>query len=102
MAFAENSVYYETVAASQTAQALGAAGARGDFISHLVIIPASTSPGSVALLDDSASITVFAGGASSLTELKPIHVPLGLTSKNGAWKITTGANVAVIACGRFT
>lgn len=95
-------VYYETVAASQTAQALGAAGAKGDYLAQIVIIPATTSPGAVSILDDATSISVFAGGASSVTELKPIVVTLGLTSKNGAWKITTGANVSVIACGQFT
>jgi hypothetical protein len=38
---------YETVAASQTAQVLGGSGATGDYISHLLVIPATTSPGNV-------------------------------------------------------
>lgn len=92
---------YETVAASQTAQVLGGSGALSDFIAGVVIIPASTSPGSVALLDNATSITLFAGGASSLTELKPFYVPLNMRSVSGAWKITTGANVSVIAIGGF-
>jgi len=93
---------YETVAASQTAQTLGPTGAVGDYVDRLIIIPATTSPESVALLDNATSITVFPGGASSVPGLAPIVVPLGMTSTSGAWKITTGANVSVIAVGRFT
>lgn len=92
---------YETVAASQTAQVLGATGAKGDHIKRLIIIPASTSPGAVALLDDTTSINILPGGATSVTELKPMVVDLDLLSVNGAWKVTTGANVSVIAVGTF-
>jgi hypothetical protein len=93
---------YETVAASQTAQVLGATGATGDYISCLLIIPASTSPGAVVLLDGATSITVFAGGGSSLTNLVPFVVPLGLRSVSGPWKVTTGASLSVIGTGDFT
>lgn len=94
---------YETVAASQTTQALGATGAAGDLLSRLVIIPATTSPGAVAIKDGAdTAITVFAGGASSLTELKPIVVELGVESAAGAWQVTTGADVSVVAIGNFT
>ena len=93
---------YETVAASQTAQILGSTGAIGDRVSHLVIIPATTSPGNVLLLDNATSITVFAGGASSVPSLIPFSVPLSMYSTSGAWKVTTGANVSVIAVGSFT
>jgi hypothetical protein len=93
---------YETVAASQTAQVLGVTGAAGDKLEGVLIIPATTSPGSVAILDDSTSITVFTGGASSVSNLVPFYVPLGLRSVSGQWKITTGANVSVIASGNFT
>lgn len=94
--------WYETVAASQTAQVLGLTGAAGDYVERLIIIPASTSPGAVALLDDTTSINILPGGATSVTELKPIVVELGMTSVNGAWKVTTGASVSVIAIGRFS
>lgn len=92
---------YETVAASQTAQVIGTTGGAGDFIEGLLIIPATTSPGTVALIDGATSVTVFAGGASSVSTLIPFSIPLGMTSVNGAWKITTGSNVSVIATGRF-
>lgn len=93
---------YETVAASQTAQALGATGALGDYLSGVLIIPLTTSPGVVTLLDNATSIPIFVGGATSVSNLAPIWVPLGITSVSGAWKVTTGANVQAIAVGKFT
>lgn len=93
---------YETVAASQTAQPLGATGATGDYISGLLVIPATTSPGNVLLLDNAISITVFTGGATSVSNLVPFFIPLGMISVSGAWKVTTGANVSVIGIGNFT
>ena len=93
---------YETVAASQTAQVLGLNGAQGDYLQRLIIVPSSLSPGVVTILDNATSINVLPGGASSLTELKPITVEIGAYSVSGAWKVTTGANVSVIAVGTFT
>jgi hypothetical protein len=93
---------YETVAASQTAQVIGATGAAGDYIHGILVVPATTSPGNVLLLDNATSITVFTGGATSVADLKPFLIPLGLKSVSGAWKITTGANVSVIGIGNFT
>jgi hypothetical protein len=92
---------YETVAASQTAQVLGATGGAGDFIRGILVIPATTSPGNVLLLDNATSITVFAGGASSVSNLVPFFIPLGMISVSGAWKITTGTNVSCIGIGNF-
>lgn len=93
---------YETVAASQTAQVLGATGATGDYIGSLLVIPATTSPGLVTLLDGAISIPVFVGGASSVSNLLPFTIQLGMQSVSGAWKVTTGANVSVIGIGDFT
>lgn len=93
---------YETVAASQTAQVLGATGGTGDTLKGVLIIPASVSPGVVTILDNATSINIFAGGTNSLTELKPFYVPLGMKSVSGAWKVTTGANVSAIGIGNFT
>lgn len=95
-------VEYETVAASQTAQVIGGAGAPGDYISHILVIPATTSPGNVLLLDNTTSITVFTGGTDSVSTLVPFVVPLGLVTKNGVWKVTTGSNVSCIVVGDFT
>jgi hypothetical protein len=93
---------YETVAASQTAQVLGATGGTGDWIAGLLVVPATTSPGAIALLDGATSITVFTGGASSVSNLVPFYIPLGMRSVSGAWKVTTGAAVSVIGVGNFT
>ncbi len=97
---------YETVAASATAQALGATGAAGDYLSGVLVVPATTSPGSVTLYDGSSSpdvgITLFVGGATSVSNLVPFFIPLGMISLNGAWKITTGSNVSCIGTGNFT
>lgn len=93
---------YETVAASQTAQVIGSTGGTSDYISHIIVIPATTIPGNVLLLDNATSITVFAGGASSVSNLVPFTIYLGMKSVSGAWKITTGSNVSCIAVGDFT
>lgn len=93
---------YETVAASQTKQVLGATGGAGDVIASLIIVPATTSPGAVTLFDGAGTgIVLFAGGATSVPSLTPITVPLNLTSLDGAWSVSTGANVSVLATGNF-
>jgi hypothetical protein len=95
--------HYETVAASQTAQVLGSTGAIGDVLYGMHVVPTTTSPGSIAVLDSSTSMPVFAGGASSLACLAPFWINLnGMKSVNGAFKITTGAGLSVIAVGKFT
>lgn len=93
---------YETVAASQTAQVLGTTGAVGDDLIGLLVIPATTSPGAVTVLDNAISIPVFVGGASSVSNLVPFFIPLPIKSVSGALKVTTGANVSVVAIGTFT
>lgn len=94
---------YEAVAASQTDQPLGATGATGDYFAGLLIVPATTSPGAVSIKDGGGSaITVFTGGASSVSNLVPFFIPLGSKSIAGAWKVTTGSNVSAFAVGNFT
>lgn len=94
---------YETVAASQTDQAMGATGGAGNYLSGLLVIPATTSPGAVSIKDGAGSaITVFTGGATSVASLVPFFVPVLARSATGAWKVTTGANVSALATGNFT
>lgn len=91
---------YETVAASQTDQALGPTGAAGDYLKALIIVPATTGAGTVSIKDGSGSaINVYVTG--TLSDLKPILIPFGIHSASGAWKVTTGANVSVIGIGSF-
>jgi hypothetical protein len=92
---------YETAAASATDQIMGTTGAAGDYLSHVIIQPTTTSPGNVIIKDGSTTILTFPGGASSVTTLAPFMVPLGLTAAT-AWKITTGANVSAVGVGDFT
>lgn len=94
---------YETVAASQSDQIVGATGAVDDYLSGVLIVPGTTSPGAVSIKDgNGSSITIFAGGAGSVATLHPFFVPIGAKSVNATtpgWKITTGANVTAIGAG---
>jgi len=89
---------YETVAASQTAQVLGTAGAIGDYIHRLVITVGTAATGTVALLDDTTSIPITAAN----TPIGVYIVDIGAISASGAWKITTGAGATVMAMGKFS
>lgn len=90
---------YEAVAASATDQVLGATGGTGDYLSHIVIQPATTGAGTVTVKDNTTVIFTFTTG--TLADLRPITIPFGAFSASGAWKVTTGANVAVLAFGDF-
>lgn len=93
---------YETVAAGQTDQSLGPNGNAGDILERLIIVPATTGAGTISIKDGSGSaINVFVTG--TLSDLKPHVIQIGARSTGtGGWKVTTGANVSVIAIGRFT
>lgn len=98
---------YQAVAASQTATVLQTStGAIGDYLSHCVIYPTSTSPGVVTVFDNTnaaaGSAILFPGGSTSLSNLAPISVPVGAVSTAGAWKATTGANVSIVCYGKFS
>jgi len=95
---------YETVAAGQTDQVLGGSGAAGDLLAGLLIVPATDAPGAVSIKDGTGSaITLFVGGGTyPLPSVIPFFVPLGILSSAGAWKVTTGADVSVVAVGSFT
>jgi hypothetical protein len=60
----------------------------------------------VSIKDGNGSgITVFTGGAASVADLTPIVIELNVLCVNATtpgWKVTTGANVSVLAVGRFT
>lgn len=96
------SAEYETVANNQANQPLGVAGAIGDRLDYLVVIPATTSPGAVVIKDGATVVATFAGGAASVSTLIPFVMPVGAASVVGAWNITTGANVSAYGVGNFT
>lgn len=96
-----------TVAASATAFVLsatqgGGTGATGDYLSHCVLQPGTTSPGAVTIADNSTTIFSFTGGASSVSNLLPMPIPFGAVSKSGGWKVTTGTNVTLFCVGKFS
>ena len=95
-----NHYTYEAVAASATDQVLGDVGSAGDRLDHIIIQPTTTGAGTCTVKDGSTVIFTFTTG--TLADLSPIVVPFGLQSQNGAWKITTGANVAILAIGDFS
>lgn len=99
--------FYQAVAASQTATVLqSSTGAIGDYLSHCVLYPTSTSPGVVTVFDNTnaaaGSAILFPGGATSLSNLAPISIPVGAVSTAGAWKVTTGASISVVCYGKFS
>ena len=94
--------HYVLVPAGATNQVLGTTGAALDLLAGIILVPADTSPGAVVVTDNVTSFTVFAGGATSLVDLKPFRVDLGAPSTGGGWKLTTGASISAIAIGRFT
>ncbi len=94
---------YETVAASQTDQVIGATGAAGDYLSHVIVIPAVAACGLVTIKDNATALISFVGGGTTaMPTVAPFAIPVGITSTSGAWKITTGANVSCVAVGNFT
>lgn len=94
---------YETVAASATAQVLGATGATGDYLAGVTVFPGTAGCGVVTILDNATTWGTFAGGGTTaLPSLVPFVIPVGCFSTSGAWKITTGANVTCVGIGKFT
>ena len=89
---------YEHVAASQTAQVLGTTGATGDYLHRLVITVSATATSTVSLLNNTTSHALVAAN----TAIGVYSIEINTFSKNGAWKVTTGAGAEVIAVGNFT
>jgi hypothetical protein len=89
---------YEHVAASQTAQVLGTTGATGDYLHRLVITVSATATSTVSLLDNTSSHVLVAAN----TAIGVYSIEINTFSKNGAWKVTTGAGAEVLAMGNFT
>jgi len=92
---------YEHVPASQTAQVLGGTGAVGDYLHRLICTVSTAATGNVVILDGSGfSHTILP--ASAGTGINNYDIEVNAVSRNGAWKITTGAGVEVLAIGIFS
>ena len=92
---------YVTVAASQTDSVLGTTGAVGDYLYKLTLVVATAATAATSIKDGS-------GSAISILPNSPgggigvYQVEISAPSVSGAWKLTTGAGVSVIAVGSFT
>jgi len=89
--------YYETVAASQTAQVLGVTGGAGDTLMRLIITVTTSATSQVTLLDGATSYIIV----PAVTPVGVYQIDINAVSVNGAWKITTGAGVSVMGIGNF-
>lgn len=89
---------YETVAASQTAQVMGGAGAAGDYLHRIVVNVATAASSTVSVIDGSTTIL----SVPANTPIGSYSLELNLASANGPWKVTTGAGVTVLAVGLFS
>jgi len=96
--------YYEHVAVSQSAQVLGLTGAVGDYLHRLICTVTSGATGNVLIVDGSGAgiltHTVLPASASVVPGV--YNIEFNAVSANGAWKVTTGAGVEVMAVGIFT
>jgi hypothetical protein len=91
---------YEHVAASATAQVLGGTGAIGDYLHRLVCTVSTAATGAVTLLDGANSHVVLPNSPGD--GIGVYNIEMNAVSKVGAWKVTTGAGVEVIAVGIFS
>ena len=95
---------YEHVASSQTAQVLGGTGAVGDYL-HRLICTVSTAATSLVQVVDGTGAGILThtvlpnnvGGGVGV-----YNIEFNAVSANGAWKVTTGAGVEVMAVGIFS
>ena len=95
---------YEHVAASQSAQVLGGTGAVGDYLHRIVCTVTTAATDNVVIVDGSGAgiLTHTIVPASPGSGINVYNVELNAISANGAWKITTGAGVEVMAVGIFS
>lgn len=91
---------YETVAASQTDQALGATGAAGDYLKRIIVVVSTSGANGTCSIKDGAGSAIPLVPAS--TPLGVHVIELGMTSAAGAWSVTTGSAATAIAIGDFT
>jgi hypothetical protein len=89
---------YEAVAASQTGQVLGGTGATGDYLHRVVVAVATAATSTVSVIDGSTTILDIPAN----TPIGVYDIELNSVSRNGVWKITTGAGVSVLAVGIFS
>ena len=90
---------YEAVAASQTAQVLGAVGKIGDILEVLVVSVATAATGTCTINDGGGAEIII---TAANTPIGVYSVRIGARSKVGSWQVTTGAGATALGIGRFT
>jgi len=98
----QNSKDSAFIAASQADQQISFK--KSSILKRLVIVPATVDAGAVSFKDGSAGSArvVSTGGVASLLEVKPIVVELDIRGAAlDGFHVSTGANVSVIAIGKF-
>lgn len=101
---ASGSVTYETVAASQTDQILGATGAVGDFLGTLVITVGTAATAATSIKDgNGSSIPVLPNSPGGGVGVYTVAINArAVNATTPGWKVTTGAGSTVLATGSFT
>lgn len=90
---------YETIAAGQTDQVIGPAGAAGDILQRLIVTVDTAATGTASIKDGSGSAIPI---TAANTPIGVYIVEIGARSRSGAWKVTTGAGATAVAVGAFT
>ena len=95
---------YEHVAASSSAQVLGNTGAKGDYLHRLICTVSTAATGNVLIVDGSGTgiLTHTVLPALAGTGINVYNIEINAVSADGAWKVTTGAGVEVMAVGIFS
>lgn len=91
---------YEHVPVSQTAKVLGGTGAVGDYLHRLICTVSTAATGNVVLIDGAFTHTILPVIAG--TGVNVYNIEINAASATGAWKVTTGAGVEVLAVGIFS
>jgi len=96
--------FYEHVAASSSAQVLGGTGAVGDYLHRLICTVTTAATGNVVIVDGTGTgiLTHTVLPASPGGGIGVYNIEINAVSANGAWKVTTGAGVEVMAVGIFS
>ena len=95
---------YEHVPVSSSALVLGGTGAVGDYIHRLICTVSTAATGNVLVVDGTGVgvLTHTVLPASPGGGIGVYNIEMNAVSQNGAWKVTTGAGVEVMAVGIFS
>lgn len=95
---------YEHVAASQSAQVLGGTGAKGDYLHRLICTVSTAATAAVSIVDGAGTgiLTHLVLPNSPGGGVGVYNIEFNAISQDGAWKVTTGAGVEVMAVGIFS